>query len=469
MESAKGMSTRLLDPSAVNAPPLDFSSSASPVPYRQGFVQRSFAPLTAGGIRQSTFTLISTAMGGGVLCLPYVMKQVGLINGVLLLSISSLIAFVTMYILIMCAIRVNKHSYGSLLGYCAGKWVAPVLDVVLFFYGMGAVIAYFILLGDFLPALFELVGVPGASRTICMVGAAAFAVPFVLPRRLSALQYVSPVATFSLILTAAITMIKARGQSTMLPPEAPMALALFGWPLLKSFTITLFAYICHMNVVPVAGELVDPTPARVLKATSRVAFVQLSFYIVIGVAGYISFSHLTNQNYITNYPPGDILISLCRLSLSCSLLFSLPINTNPTAKAAVHFFQSIRELMAVSGGDQLLPTRRRVMSSANEETSGARVMRIFFSFLVLAVTLTVGILVPGVADVVSLLGGSLGTIIMIICPLYIFTTIMRTESRTVLGQVVVWSLTVAAVVAMTAVGLMVTNAMRITHLPLTVN
>ncbi|EER08971.1 transmembrane amino acid transporter, putative [Perkinsus marinus ATCC 50983] len=463
MDSNKGMSTRLLDPSAV-----DLSSSSSLVPYRQGFVQRSFAPLTAGGIRQSTFTLISTAMGGGVLCLPYVMKQVGIINGVLLLSISSLIAFVTMYILIMCTVRVNKHSYGSLLGYCAGKWVAPVLDIILFFYGMGAVIAYFILLGDFLPALFQLVGVTVASRTICMVGAAAFAVPLVLPRRLSALQYVSPVATFSLILTAAITMVKARGQASLLPPEAPMDLLIFGWPLLKCFTITLFAYICHMNVVPVAGELVDPTPTRVLKVTSRVAFVQLSFYIVIGVAGYISFSHLTNQNYITNYSSGDVLISLCRLSLSCSLLFSLPINTNPTAKAAVHFFQSVRELMADSRGDNLLG-RRRVLSSADVENASERATRIFFSFFVLAVTLTIAILVPGVADVVSLLGGSLGTIIMIICPVYIFITIMRSESKTILGQIVVWSLILAALVAMTAVCLMVTNSMKITHVPLAVN
>ncbi|EER08334.1 vacuolar amino acid transporter, putative [Perkinsus marinus ATCC 50983] len=405
-------------------------------------------------------------MGGGVLCLPYVMKQVGLINGVLLLSISSLIAFVTMYILIMCAVRANKHSYGSLLGYCAGKWVAPVLDIILFLYGMGAVIAYFILLGDFLPALFQLVGVTVASRTICMIGVAAFAVPLVLPRRLSALQYVSPVATFSLILTAVITMVKAHRESVILPSDAPVDLLIFGWPLLKSFTITLFAYICHMNVVPVAGELVDPTPARVLKVTSRVAFVQLSFYIVIGVAGYISFPHFTRQNYITNYPSGDVLISLCRLSLSCSLLFSIPINTNPTAKAAVHFFQSIRELMVDSRGDRLLPTRRRVLSSVTEENATERALRIFFSFLVLAVTLIVGILVPGVADVVSLLGGSLGTIIMIVCPLYIFVTIMKAESKTVLGRVVVWSLIVAGVVALTAVGLMVTNTMKITHLPL---
>lgn len=73
---AKGMSARLLDPSVVNGPSMEYSSSVSSVPYRQGLVQRSFAPLTPGGIRQSTFTLISTAMGGGVLCLPYVMKQV---------------------------------------------------------------------------------------------------------------------------------------------------------------------------------------------------------------------------------------------------------------------------------------------------------------------------------------------------------------------------------------------------------
>ncbi|EER07408.1 transmembrane amino acid transporter, putative [Perkinsus marinus ATCC 50983] len=363
------------------------------VPTKKGSLFR----LTPGGVTQSMFTLISTSMGGGVLCLPYVMKQAGIINGLILLVVSAALAILTMYLLMESAQRTGRGSYGSLLGSCCGRWSAAVMDAIMFFYGMGTMTAYLILEGDFLPALFAWIGV-SVPRTFCIFLVAIVAIPLVLPEKLSVLRHVTPISTLALIFTAICTLIQAPGRAESLPEDLTVNLAVFGWPLLKCLTITLFAYICHTNVVPVANELIDPTPKRCFKVSFRVAVLQLGFYILIGVSGYLSFLSTTHQNYITNYSHDDVLINLCRLALALSLMCSIPINTNPTARAAVHFISSMKEVSAAQN-EPLLDQRERLPSSLRCESRSEKILRISISLILLVVTLTIAILVPGIADV----------------------------------------------------------------------
>jgi amino acid permease len=57
---------------------------------RKGFFNRSFGKLEKGGVRASTFSLCSAAIGGGVLSLPYMFCIVGYGLAYVLLVISAL-------------------------------------------------------------------------------------------------------------------------------------------------------------------------------------------------------------------------------------------------------------------------------------------------------------------------------------------------------------------------------------------
>ncbi len=54
---------------------------------------RWFGALTPGSMRGSIFALMSTAIGAGVLSLPYVLYQTGVVIGVFFLIISAAIAY----------------------------------------------------------------------------------------------------------------------------------------------------------------------------------------------------------------------------------------------------------------------------------------------------------------------------------------------------------------------------------------
>ena len=82
----------------------DLITDSDVVP-KASLAQRSLSPLTAGGIRQSMFTLISAAIGGGILCLPYVFSLVGVGMGILLLCIAAVLAYISILMLLLCAQR----------------------------------------------------------------------------------------------------------------------------------------------------------------------------------------------------------------------------------------------------------------------------------------------------------------------------------------------------------------------------
>lgn len=423
------------------------------------FAERVLRPLTTGGVRQSTFTLISSALGGGIMCIPYVMLLGGWLIGVLMLTFAAVLAYYSMTILFMSSSKTGIYSYGALLSFSTAPIAGPILDVVIVLYGSGVVIAYYVFLGDFLPSLAEGLGITIlTNRSLCLALCCVGSIPFALPRKLSALQYISPVSTVALVLTAIVALVRLPRMSKQLPfEEAELDIALIGLPLLKCFTISLFAFICHMNVVSVAGELHHPTESRARKIAFRSASTQLLFYIVIGLSGYISFGKAVNQNFITNYPSDDPLILVCRLLLTLTIFFALPINTNPIANAFVHLLLTSGLAPDHTGLDIETPL---VSSGSISPSNGAisveveplKKMRIGMAVYVLIQGMLVALYAPGVADVISILGGSFGTLIMLVCPAIIFCSVFKDKLRDFNTKIMIALLVIASLTSLAAVG-----------------
>jgi amino acid permease len=421
----------------IETPSFPTRSSSNP-----SFLSRSFGPLTPGGIRQSMFTLISAAIGGGILCLPYVMSQAGIVNGSLLLLFATLLAFVSMRMLLLSASRTGALSYGQLLSITSdSKYAAPFLDIVTILFGQGVIIAYFVFLGDFVPPVAAVLG--GApilvNRMACILICCVCAIPFAIPNKLSALQYITPISTLSLAITACVVVLRTDYMRSNASEYIPLDYAIFDWNLLKCFAIVISSFICHTNVVAVAGELVDPSERRSTKVALRAALVQLVLYLVISVCGYASFGRTIAQNFIKNYPEDDPLITVCRILLSLTIFFGLPINTNPTAKALVSLLSPGKR------GPLIEPLLPPITPRTTDNY-----LRIGLGISVLITGAVVSLYVPGVADVISVLGGSLGTLIMLVFPAMIYKSIFKTE-LTLTDKVLVNMLLVSAAACFSSV------------------
>ena len=366
------------------------------------------------------------------MCLPYVMLLGGWVVGVLMLSFAAVLAYYSMKILFMSSTKTGIYSYGALLSHATAPIAGPILDVVIVLYGSGVVIAYFVFLGDFMPSLAQGLGLEFLTdRTVCLIVCGLAAIPFALPRKLSALQYISPVSTIALVLTAIVAVVRLPRMSAQLSPEeAELDAALFGFPLLKCFTISVFAFICHMNVVSVAGELIHPTLPRASKIAFRAAVTQLVFYVVIGISGYMSFGQTVKQNFITNYPSDDGLITLCRFLLTLTIFLAVPINTNPTANAFVHLLLTTGMAPEHTADIETPLVAGNTPSHISLEVEPLKKTRIGTAVFVIIQGMIVAIYAPGVADVISILGGSFGTLIMLVCPAIIYSVVFKDELGT---------------------------------------
>jgi amino acid permease len=389
------------------------------------------------------------------MCLPYVFLLGGWLVGVLMLCFASTLAYYSMKILFMSSTKTGIYSYGALLSHSTSRIAGPLLDVVIVLYGSGVVIAYFVFLGDFLPSLATGLGISYLTdRTSCLILCGVFAIPFALPRKLSALQYISPISTVALVMTAIVAVVRLPQVRTQLTPdELRYDVALIGWQLLKCFTISAFAFIAHMNVVSVAGELIHPTLPRASKIAFRSAVIQLFFYVVIGLSGYLSFGQTVHQNFVTNYATDDRLIITCRLLLTLTIFFAIPINTNPTANACVHLLLTTGLTRDITGRvdmEQPLVVSDD-QSSISLESEPLRTTRIIIATAVIVQGATIAIYAPGVADVISLLGGSFGTLIMLVCPAIIYCSVFRQEMKRVKSIMMVGLLISASCISAAAV------------------
>ena len=87
--------TGMVSPNTVRQADADINIKASKVPRspgginRRNFMDRTFSKLDKGSVRGSIMSLVSAAVGGGVLSLPYVFALSGYVTGFCLLILGA--------------------------------------------------------------------------------------------------------------------------------------------------------------------------------------------------------------------------------------------------------------------------------------------------------------------------------------------------------------------------------------------
>ena len=427
--------------------------------------QRLLRPLTKGGIRQSVITLTSTAVGGGVLTLPYAMSQTGVLLGSGILILSALASIAGIEILMRKTTECGAVQYGELVGKHI-KGFGTIFDIALTVYGFGVQIAYLNFLGDFFPTLSNQVslfppwlranGDGDTARIVWMWLCLVVVIPLSIPKRLSALRYCSVVAGVALIFMAGLII-------GMTPSEwskrgnkgSDVQMVSLNWNFFTAMGNFIFAYNCHLNVVPVASELVEGQPRRIRKIAITSVLMQVTFYLFIAICGYCTFLGGTNQDVLAGYD-ATIWTTLGRLLLALTLLFALPINLNPTLRSLLRVCDKIRKKWTIrqgmreiaagagasgaatgSGGETGAAQSQRDLdnggTSADAETREAlrerarnlpkyhdsAFARGFSATVYVVLACTVACVVPSPATVIGLMSCAIGTFMMLILPAYI--------------------------------------------------
>lgn len=435
-----GSSTRL--PTTIEAPTYRRAGSAGSemdMAASSSWVQRTLGPMTVGGVRHSSLTLASTALGGGVLAVSYVMQLCGMGAGLGLILISAVIAYVSIFKLMRMSVETGAGSYAALFSHCAGPRAGPILDTLLFIYGNGASVGYLVFLGDFIPAVFNYAAPDFflAKRTWAIVAAACLTAPMALQRDTSILRYIAPVSIISLMYVAVV--VTAQTPKLFSDHIHTDKLVFVSTSVLQNlpeaFSLCVFAFNCHMNVIPVARTMVVPTSRRIKSISCKVNTLQCMFYSLVGVTGYLSFLSATPGNLITAYSPKNISIVVARCMLTITMCVAIPMNFVPTMRSGL-------QLVDYFKGQQL---------EAETRPAGPRILMGVMCFLL---QVFVAIKVPNVSDVLSLLGATVATAMMMAIPAY---CIGVTMPKTATNRAIQALLYLFALIAVASVPIKVLN------------
>mmetsp|Transcript_44491 Transcript_44491/g.81250 ORF Transcript_44491/g.81250 Transcript_44491/m.81250 type:complete len:512 (+) Transcript_44491:45-1580(+) len=432
------------------------------------YMQHQTRPLSAGGLRQSMITLTQTAFGGGILTLAYGLKESGLWLGMVFVLLAAVVSYIGMDVMMRGAFQLQTFSTGGLMAQCLGKRSGVLLDLLIFLQGLGMVIIYLQLLGGLVPDILQPLLphghdllVSGQLREWCILVTSVLAFPLALPRKLSALRYVSVVALVGIFFTIGTVVVKcyhSGGQKNIgaVPAVRPRFKAV------ETFTLLLFAYNCHMNVVPVAAEMMNPTDRRIIKVNLRVIAVELISYVLISVCGYLTFADRTHPNLLQNYSNVGVeglVADICRVLLSCTLLFGIPVQLNPCLRSLMHIAEHVvgrnsalnEPLLAVEGSPLPSPTTESLMpipsppspsieqaangerynegfraqpnNGPHEVAEGCDWTRVLVVASALCLTTYVAIAMPNVATAVKFLGAMNGIGLMLALPLLVLRTV----------------------------------------------
>jgi amino acid permease len=383
------------------------SPSSDPLLSRQAsFSDRVLSPLKPESVRTVSSSLISTALGTGVLSIPFALSLHGLLLGVGTLTVAAFASALSLQVLIVASRYTETTSYAQLLEVAVGHPSASIaLDAAILLNGFGGVACLLIFEGDFLPAIFGFFPTwPQISRNMAILVVAGLTWPLSLPAELTALRHITILAPLALLLTAMVVFSEAptrfhdatfRGESLKL-----VDYSWFSW--FQGVALLFNAFTNQQNAVAAGNAMARPSVARIVKSTLTATLVVWAILVAVGVGGYTSWLGDTKGDFILNYPQDSASICLCRILLSFGIAAVIPVAANPTSA-------SLSQLLTRLAGGQ------------RSERGGSRPVS---ATVVMICCTLIAIAFTDVAKLIGVFAGFIATSIMFWFPAVIYVRIL---------------------------------------------
>lgn len=430
----------------------------------QDILRRTLTGITVSGIRHSTLTLVCTALGACALSISYIFQLCGLVIGGVSLIFGSFVAYLSTVALMQMCTQTGCQTYASLFSHVAGPFAGPCLDCLIFIYGNGVLVLCLVFLGDFIPALINLAPDAPAwavDRKTAIVFCAVIVFPLGLPREITALTRFTKLQIFGIAYTAVLVAAKAPnefGANHDKPGYGPTQLFKVDMSLIEAFPLCIYAFNCHSNVVPIAGRLVRPTRARIVKLSSWVALMQIFFYLLIGVAGYLSFLDKTPQDVLQGYDLQDPFVVTARAVLTPSLIVVIGMNLQPAMRSGLRLIDACRGASTETwapvsptasppGTPPNSPRRSPQLSVRQAPDTEHKGPVVVLSLVCLATQACIAIAVPNAADIIGIVGATVGTTMMLLIPAYLMRAVLPNTPANIATRIILYLSAVVSLIS----------------------
>lgn len=283
--------------------------------------------------------LTNTIIGSGVLGLPFAIANTGLVLGILLLVASGVLAFFSLHLLSISASKIPPPASFYAVTEASVPQLTFLIDLAVTVQCFGVCSSYLIVVGGLMPDVVLQLGITDGFFTEkypWILLAFAVVAPLSCFQKMDALKFTSSLSVSFVLFLMVMVFLYALDIDSMDPcrdkgvgdddGECVGDMPMFSLEsnAFRVLSIFVFAFSCQTNMFAVVNELENPSQKRFDTITSSAVLSAGSVYIVVAIAGFLTYGTEVDANILVSYPK-TTLTTVARICVSLLVSFSYPI------------------------------------------------------------------------------------------------------------------------------------------------
>ncbi|KAH8888262.1 hypothetical protein GQ53DRAFT_749201 [Thozetella sp. PMI_491] len=301
------------------------------------------------GLKAAFMNMANSIIGAGIIGQPYAFKQAGLLSGVVLLVVLTVLVDWTIRLIVINSKLSGANSFQGTVEHCFGKPGLIAISVAQWAFAFGGMVAFGVIVGDSIPhvlvavwpglADIPVLGLLSNRRIVILVFTMCVSYPLALYRDISKLAKASTLALISMLIIVLTVVI----QGFFVPSEDRGTLA--SWRLLvindgifQAIGVISFAFVCHHNSLLIYGSLKTPTIDRFTRVTHYSTGVSMLACLLMALAGFLTFGDRTLGNVLNNFPGDNSMVNVARLCFGLNMLTTLPLEAFVCREVMLNYY-----------------------------------------------------------------------------------------------------------------------------------
>lgn len=286
-------------------------------------------------MRMAFMNMANSILGAGIIGQPYAFRNSGLIGGILVMILLTILIDWTLRLMVKNSILSQTKSYQDTVNYCFGLLGKIILLIAISSFAYGGCMAFCVIIGDTIPHVLKafipnsVTSASGVSwlfqrNTIIILFTTCISFPLSLNRDISKLAKASAFALVGMFIIVVTTIIRGPF-STAEKGEMTIREWTFNSNIFQGISVISFALVCHHNTMFIYQSMKNPTLAKFSKLTHISCAVSMLFCMLMAINGLINFGDITKGNILNNFKSNDNWINVARFCFGLNMLTTFPL------------------------------------------------------------------------------------------------------------------------------------------------
>lgn len=288
-------------------------------------------------MKMAFMNMANSILGAGIIGQPYAFRNSGLIGGILVMILLTVLIDWTLRLIIKNSILSQTKSYQDTVNYCFGVWGKIVLLVSIYSFAYGGCMAFCVIIGDTIPHVLKAfipesitrsdgpLGWLFARNTIIVLFTTCISYPLSLNRDISKLAKASGFALVGMFIIVVLTIFRAPFVSPTIKGELTVKEWTVNANIFQGISVISFALVCHHNTMFIYQSMKNPSLAKFSKLTHISCLVSMIFCMIMAINGLINFGDTTKGNILNNFKSNDNWINIARFCFGLNMLTTFPL------------------------------------------------------------------------------------------------------------------------------------------------